>query len=170
MPSPFLSSWPSWPLSYPQNGCFVYIPLSFPVNRTPQPISETPLRVCKRRAAVKPLFPTSDEACLRRQGSSLRLIALRLLNPLPQSEAFYNGGFHKHHYQNHCCCFLKRVILFCFVSFLIMYVCGRMRTQKDQKKELSFLELESQTIVSCLTWVLGTEFRSSTRIISSLKS
>lgn len=55
-----------------------------------------------------------------------------------------------------------------FLYFIDVYVCGGLcvgifmcSAQGGQQRELETLELELYEVVSCLTWILGTELRSS---------
>lgn len=51
----------------------------------------------------------------------------------------------------------------CVCSCVCAHLCG------DQKMALYVLELELQVVMSCLTWVLGTDLRSTVRAASALK-
>lgn len=47
-----------------------------------------------------------------------------------------------------------------FDLFIFMYMYMSVDALRDQKKVLDSLELELQTVLSCLSWVLGTKLGS----------
>lgn len=65
--------------------------------------------------------------------------------------------------------FLRFILLFVYVWCILVPATGMsMPAYKGQKKASDPLEMALQAIVSHLTWVLGTEFQSSTRASSVL--
>lgn len=60
----------------------------------------------------------------------------------------------------------KVVTVYGYVSLFECHVCAHVR--RGQKRVLDSLELELQSDVSCLPWVLGSELRSSGRAASPL--